>query len=278
MKVKPGIKLQSGYKGQLPIIMSTSGGAASATALIKLVKRYGREGVVSVFCDTKTEDADLYRFLDDVDNYLGIKTVKLADGRNIWEVAHHHRMIPNTLYDICSKKLKREVFYKWIRRKYFGVGMRIALGFCAEEYHRAQRLAEFYAREGKHSCLFPLLDTPEMFAHDCREYITSIGLKLPRLYAYGFDHNNCGGFCFKAGMASLYRLWQQLPERYDWHMEQEAALRAKYNLEGRGFIKRRRYGMVEYISLTEFKEAILTGDIDMKDTGTPCDCFGVDTL
>ncbi len=53
------------------------------------------------------------------------------------------------------------------------------------------------------------------------------GIAPPRLYAMGFPHNNCGGFCVKAGQAHFALLLRTMPERYAYHEAKENELRAE---------------------------------------------------
>ena len=50
-------------------IISYSGGLASFFEAKLAIEKYGQDNVELVFCDTKSEDEDLYRFLDDTEKY-----------------------------------------------------------------------------------------------------------------------------------------------------------------------------------------------------------------
>jgi hypothetical protein len=41
----------------------------------------------------------------------------------------------------------------------------------------------------------------------------------------GFSHNNCGGFCIKAGQGHFKLLLEKMPERYAYHERKEQELR-----------------------------------------------------
>ena len=49
-------------------VVMYSGGASSYVAAKRTIAQFGRESVTLLFNDTKTEDADLYRFLDESSN------------------------------------------------------------------------------------------------------------------------------------------------------------------------------------------------------------------
>src|SRR5689334_878774 len=66
----------------------------------------------------------------------------------------------------------------------------------------------------------PYLDKAQMVAA-CE----AAGIEVPRLYRAGFPHNNCGGFCVRAGQAQMELLLREHPERYAYAEEQEQALR-----------------------------------------------------
>ena len=44
---------------------------------------------------------------------------------------------------------------------------------------------------------------------------------VPRLYEWGASHNNCAGFCVKAGHAQMARLLWYVPDLYAYHEMQE---------------------------------------------------------
>ena len=54
-------------------IISYSGGLASFFEAKLSIEKYGRENVELIFCDTKTEDEELYNFLNDTEKYLNKK-------------------------------------------------------------------------------------------------------------------------------------------------------------------------------------------------------------
>jgi hypothetical protein len=104
------------------------------------------------------------------------------------------------------------------------------------------------------------------------------GLELPRLYAAGFDHSNCAGFCIRAGQAHYRRLWQKFPERY---LEFERKEQDVYDHIGKKhpFLRVQRNGKLNYLTLREFREQYLQPEdageacqIDLFDVGG-CGCF-----
>lgn len=66
-------------------IVSVSGGVGSYLTLKRVIDKYGKDDVIAVFMDTLAEDGDLYRFLNDIDEKLGIeiKTIHAVAKRKL---------------------------------------------------------------------------------------------------------------------------------------------------------------------------------------------------
>lgn len=114
----------------------------------------------------------------------------------------------------------------------------------------------------------PYLDKEQM----C-QWVESFGIKRPRLYDLGFAHNNCGGFCVKAGLGHFYNLLKMMPERYAYHEQRQEDL---FLVIGKRvpFLKRTRDKQIQYLSLKEFREEVEAGEkVDLLDVGG-CGCFG----
>lgn len=56
-------------------IVSISGGIGSYATLKRILKKVNIKDVIAVFMDTLTEDGDLYRFLNDIEDKLDIKII-----------------------------------------------------------------------------------------------------------------------------------------------------------------------------------------------------------
>ena len=199
-----------------------SGGASSWAAAKRVIERYGTEGVVLLFADTRIEDDDLYRFLDDAQVNLGVPLLRVMDGRNPWEVMRDRKIIGNSRIDPCSQILKRQLLDRW--RNVLGEPEKttVYVGLDWTEIHRVKQL------EGR--CLpwrykSPMMESPYLTKLDILAWMKSEGLKPPRLYALGFPHNNCGGMCIKAGQAQWAHLFKIFPERYRYHEKQEETMR-----------------------------------------------------
>lgn len=201
-----------------------SGGIGSWAAAARVVERHGPDDVTLLFADTRMEDADLYRFLDDCERDLGVPITRIADGRDIWAVFRDVRFLGNTRVDPCSRVLKREPMRRWLDANCDPDDTTVYLGYEWTEPHRVERAARFWAPWRVESPMAerPYLTKPQMISWAKRR-----GLRAPRLYDMGFAHNNCGGGCVKAGVGQFAQLYDAMPEVYDRWEREEETLRAE---------------------------------------------------
>lgn len=247
-------------------VVAYSGGLGSFAVADWAVQKFGPENVVCVFQDTKTEDPDLYRFLDDTEKFLRCEQVRMADGRNIWEVFMDVRHQGNTLVDPCSRILKREQFKKYIDQ-YTPEEIIIYYGIGADEKHRHPRLVERWKPYKVESPLIELGTTKEQILARLDE----IKIDPPIMYEQGFPHNNCGGFCIKTGQRSMKILLEQKPETYKWHEEQQEKLFAV--IGPHGTIRKTTDGELKYLSMKQFREMVQDGEKPQMFEDGACDCF-----
>jgi hypothetical protein len=84
---------------------------------------------------------------------------------------------------------------------------------------------------------------------------------VPELYRLGFSHNNCHGYCVKAGKKHLAKLLQELPHVYRFHEEQEAAWQNKRDQDFTA-LRETRNGKRYRLTLRELRERIeMTGSV-----------------
>lgn len=246
-----------------------SGGVCSWAAARRVVEKHGVEHTVLLFADTKMEDEDLYRFLDEAAANVGAPLVKIADGRNPWEVMRDERIIAGgmTGADPCSKKLKRELMDRWFRAN-CTLETITHLGLDWTEAHRLVRL-----REKAPSRLWeaPMAEAPYLTKHQMREWLAREGIKEPRLYGLGFPHNNCGGFCVKAGQAQFALLLKTMPERFAFHEGKENEMR-EYLGKDYSILTEQKRGRKYFLPLSELRHRVEQQlPLDMFDWGG-CGC------
>lgn len=250
-------------------VVSYSGGLASFFESKLSIEKYGKENCDFVFCDTKTEDEDLYRFLEDTEKYLGIKIVRLQEGRDIWQVAFDQNFLFNSMVANCTKELKQKQFKNYIKK--YNEDITIHLGFDFTEMHRLERARTHYKCNVESLVCESMINKIEM-----KSELEKIGIELPRLYQLGFSHNNCGGFCFKAGIGHFKNLYEKLPDRYIYHMNKEQELINKIGKDI-SILKRIDNGKKIKVTLKDLKEIFdnepqqLSFD-DLCDYGG-CNCF-----
>jgi hypothetical protein len=246
-------------------IVQFSGGTGSWMAAQRAIDELGRDNVELLFADTKMEDEDLYRFLDDAEHQLGVPLHRIADGRTPWQVFSDKRFLGNPRVDLCSRILKRELLRAWID-EHCDVTTLVVFGIDWTEQHRLDRATPRWV---PYSVWGPLCDPPYLDKGQILDALRNAGIEPPRLYSLGFPHNNCGGFCVKAGQAQFDLLLRVMPERYAWHEAQEERLRTELGKPVAVMVDRRGGGLRRPLTMRQFRER--TQPIDPDDWGG-CGC------
>lgn len=251
-------------------VVMYSGGLGSWAAAKRVADKYGTEDLILLFTDTCIEDEDLYRFLVEGAEQIGGELVILSDGRTPWEVFHDERFLGNSLSDPCSKLLKRVPSRRWVKKNCNPDDTTLYIGIDWSEDHRYVKAAKNWLPWKLEA---PLCEPPYITKEDIIRQLSDAGIAIPRLYNLGFYHNNCGGFCVKAGQAHFKLLLETMPERYHYHEEKEQELRRYLERDDISILRvqknRKRYN----ISLREFRCMIENGGkVDLDDWGG-CGCF-----
>jgi hypothetical protein len=264
-----------------------SGGIGSWASGMRVAQIYGTDKLINLFTDTKKlndnhphrgEDEDLYRFLKESWPLIGGKLEWVSTGKNVWQVFEEVRYMGNTRKDPCSRVLKREMARKWIEQRFRPDEVKLYIGIDWTEVHRAEKSIKYWE---PYKVEFPMVDEPYMSKEEMCQWVESLGVKRPRLYTMGFSHNNCGGFCVKAGLGQFYILLKTMPERYAYH---EAKQEELFAVLGKRvpFLRQTTNKELRYLSLKEYREQIeeleenkdvVSKQIDLFDIGG-CGCFG----
>jgi hypothetical protein len=224
-------------------IVSLSGGVPSAVTADRAIQRYGRNKVVLWFADTLVEDGDLYRFLDDCLARWGGKLNRFVDGRTPEQVAEEKHIIPNQKIAPCTHILKIEPFKRWLWS--VPKNVTVLLGYDWTEINRIEKRQRWHRYNGKwrppvgyQAAIpgvyedFPLLWHPVMY--DPFAEVRSWGIEIPRLYKLGFDHNNCGGVCFRQSIADWMLARDFLGDRFNgkvaWESRMQRSLEIDYTI------------------------------------------------
>lgn len=290
-------------------VVMLSGGAGSWGAAMRSVEAHGREGLTLLFADTLIEDEDLYRFLlEAAASLLGValpvdllaRTVAIppleemrrrrshlrelaaaagelmpalqwiAGGRDPHQVYRDVRFLGNSRIDPCSQVLKRRLMRRWLERHCDPADTVCVLGFDWTETHRLGRAGSFWSPWRVEA---PLTEKPYLWKEEVLDWMRAEGLEPPRLYAEGLSHNNCGGFCCKAGQAAFALLLERRPDRYRYHEAREQELRERLG-KNVAILRDRSGGRTRPLTLREFRERLeeQPGLYDRSEWGA-CSCM-----
>jgi len=252
-------------------VVMFSGGAGSWGAAKRTVERYDPENTTLLFADTLIEDEDLYRYLEEAASNVGAELVKTAEGRDPWQVFFDKRFLGNTRVDLCSRILKRELMRGWLEDHRDPANTVVVLGFGWEEPERFERAQRYW---GEWRVEAPMIDKPRLARGEMFAWLRAEGIRPPRLYEHGFTHNNCGGFCVKAGQAQFELLLREMPERYAYHERREQEFRDFIGKDV-AILRDRRGGTTKPLTLKAFRERLEgePGLFDADDWGGACSCL-----
>lgn len=246
-----------------------SGGACSYCAAKRVVEKFGKENVVLLFTDTKIEDEDCYRFIDEAAQKLDVKLIKIADGRTPFEVYKDNGFLGNNRIAPCSHILKQKTARDYIFSHYEPQDTVLYLGLDWSETHRfasPRRNWQPFMVE------YPMGDAPYMSKVDMLEVLKADGLEVPRMYKMGFAHNNCGGFCCRAGQGHFAKLYEHFPARFAHAEAVEEDMRQALGKDI-SYMKRSVNGLARPYTLKQLRSDIeARREIDLFDIGG-CGCF-----
>ncbi len=262
-------------------VVMFSGGVGSWAAAKRVAERHGTDGLTLLFADTKTEDADTYRFMREAAANVGGELVEIADGRTIWEVFRDERYLGNTRAAPCTRALKQNLVDRWLSDNRDPSATTVYVGIDWSEEHRFSRepgtrgpkdlggLKQRRAAEGW-TYEAPLCDAPYLTKDDLHDWAAREGLRKQRLYVLGMPHANCGGGCVKMGQGGFARLLLADPCRFAEWEENEEKMRVQ--LGDVSILRDRRGGETKTLTLRELRERVASGSVDMFDIGG-CGCF-----
>lgn len=255
-------------------IVNVSGGLTSYEALKRTIAKHGRKHTIAVFADTRIEDPDLYRFLDDIEVHLRMPIERVADGRTPFDVWHAEQAITLRGHGAgvapCSRVLKREPIARWIAEHFQDTPYTLVFGMDWSEQERMDRLAAAYAPV---PVWFPLAERPYLDKCHIADALERDGIKVPDLYTLGFAHNNCGGGCVKAGQAHFAHLYRTRPATYALWEREEARFRRDFEKDVAILIDRRGGGPRRPLPLSVFRERLEQGETFDNSEWGGCGCF-----
>jgi hypothetical protein len=237
-------------------VVQFSGGLGSFGAAIAVAEKHGTSNLTLLIADTGIEDPDLWRFADDVSRLLGVPLTKVADGRTPWELFRDKRFLGNDRITPCTTWLKQKPCREWMK-EHAPVGDSVVyIGIEKSKRDRA-RMPAIARNWEPWQVQFPLCDPemPELSKEESKAQLMDLarwyGIEPPRLYALGFEHNNCGGTCVRAGQKQWKLTLDKLPERFAEAERQEASLREL--LGDVTILRERRQGVAYSLPLSRLR-------------------------
>lgn len=252
-------------------LVQFSTGIGSAEVAMRVVEQFGPKDVVLVTADTRVEDADNWRFAEQVVDYLApVSWVRLSDGRTPMQAGRDARVVPNNRMAVCSRVLKRDLIRKHMDLTYDPEDSNVYLGFDWTEEHR------FTASEPAWRpwhIVAPLMSAPIVTKAGLIEKFRGLGIEPPALYAQGFSHANCGGGCVRGGQAQWELLLRVNRDRYlEWEGEEQQTR----ELLGKDvtILRDRSGGSTRPLTLEAFRQRLESQPslFDTEDWGA-CGCF-----
>jgi PP-loop superfamily ATP-utilizing enzyme len=194
-----------------PIIGWWSGGVTSAVACKLTQNIYGKDRVRMVFIDTRNEDEDTYRFMEDCQNWydVEIETITSNEYQSVRDVWYKHLSLNVANGAVCSYKMKRVVREKWQKDNPYEHQV---FGFDSLESRRAMALR---MNHPKVKPIFPLMFYG-MVKKDCIDLLQEIGIEPPRTYRLGFHNNNCFNTgCVQGGIGYWQKIKREYPDKFE---------------------------------------------------------------
>ena len=261
---------------ETPILCSMGGGFSSTAWLPRvLLETYPKEQIHFVTAVLPNEHPSMWKLYDAVTRRLDIKVTyiaydKLADNKyqivtpenrdntiRLWtpfDIFDDVKVLGNSRFDHCSRILKRETIFNYVKDNYPEKNVKLAVGIHKEEIDRMLAIYENWKAKG-YEVLFPLIDLEKPSKEEQSRLLLEWYDSVLDLYELGFEHNNCHGACIKAGQRQWALLWYYYPNVYRTWEIREAQWREKngeYSI-----LKKRMDGKTVYLTLKEFRENYL---------------------
>jgi hypothetical protein len=257
---------------RLTHVVMWSGGITSWATARHVIAEHGTADTVLLFADTNAEDEDLYTFNQAAAAQLGTEIVRVADPqeRDPWQVFEDSRWLGNTRIAQCSHLLKQEPCRVWLTANTDPATTVVHVGIDWSEQHRMPAIINGWAPWPVDA---PLTRPPYQDKQQLLAEARAAGLPTPRLYRYGFAHNNCGGACVKGGQAQWARLLRVFPERYARAEAAEARMRKMLG-KNVSILRDRTGGQTRPLTLAALRGRIeqQPEQLDLFDEGG-CGCF-----
>jgi len=124
----------------------------------------------------------------------------------------------------CSIHLKVRPCRAWLAAHTDRDDTIVYIGLDWSEPQRAPAITRGWA---PWTVRYPMCEPPYLSTQDMLDWCADLGVTPPRLYSFGFRHNNCGGVCVRGGHKHWRHLLRVFPDRYAEAEQRETELRAE---------------------------------------------------
>lgn len=227
-------------------IVSFGGGITSYELALEVVRKYGAENTEILLAGLAMEHPDLYRVLAKTEADTGIKATTItASGYkkhgypsyllnapqcmwfDIWDVFLANGLIGNTLFDICSRVLKRDILRDYVQTTYAKGEAVIHVGITSDEARRITSIQERWHEYGYAVEADLMAIDLDAQGDKSARALLKLGF-VPDLYLIGNHNNNCHGACVKAPPSQWVRLLINYPAVFWYHATQEQRWQDKW--------------------------------------------------
>lgn len=203
---------------------------------------------------------------DKVPQFHWLRFEREGVGVSPWDIFNNDNFVGNSRVANCSVVIKQNLARKYIISRWQPEEISVYLGL---DWTEPQRISAPKANWEKYASAvrFPLNEEPYSMKLDRIAEIEKYGISIPKLYIQGFEHNNCGGFCVRAGKGHFKRLLATNKPLYEYHATQEAKLIEKIGVK--------RTILKNELSLFDLKDQIVNNKFDQEalfEIGG-CGCF-----
>lgn len=188
-------------------VLSLSGGKDSSALAVYLRDRI--PDLKYVFCDTHKELDETYKYLEDLEAYLGKKIIYLSDDRGFdhW-LKIYGDYLPSSQMRWCTKMLKIKPFEKWVEEELKNEQVTMYVGIRSDEEHRKA----YVSTKPNITAAYPFREAG-IDAERVLRILEDAGLGLPKYYNWR-TRSGCY-FCFFQRRAEWVGLLENHSELFE---------------------------------------------------------------
>ena len=234
-------------------IVQYSGGIGSWAAAMRVAERHGVQDLTLLVADSHAEHPDLWRFVRQSCECLGVAPVIVADGRDPWQVFLDERFLGNSRLAPCSAALKQNPCRRWVEANAVPDPERTILYVGFDDSER-RRIAGAVSGWAPWRVEFPMCEEPYLTKEQMLAWCRTTGVEPPALYAWA-DHNNCAGACVRAGQRHWAKVLIHAPQTYAMAERREEEVRLHLGKDV-AILRERRGGVSRPLTLTTFRHRL----------------------